>query len=113
MGVLSNPSISLGAAGRSGGHSARVVFRRLGVPVLETDRDYAWCFGCSFDGANLGIRNAKMEDVPMADTRDAAPQRSAEFASLWSWSVELFAHRWDKHMRIRALFKLFQRKAVL
>ena len=29
----------------------------------------------------------------MADTRDAAPQRSAEFASLWSWSVELFAHR--------------------
>ena len=54
-----------------------------------------------------------MEDVPMADTRDAAPQRSAEFALLWSWSVELLAHRWDKHMRIRALFKLFQRKAVL
>jgi len=82
MGVLSDPSISLGAAGRSGDHSARVVFRRLGVPVLETDGDYAWCFGCSFDGANLGIRHAKMEGVPMADTRDAAPPSSAKFFSL-------------------------------
>ena len=113
MGVLLDPSISWGATACSGGHSACVVFRQLGVPVLETDEDYVWCFGCSFDGANLGIRRAKMEGMPMADTRDAAPQGSAEFASLWSWSVELFAHRWDKHMRIRALFKLFQRKAVL
>jgi hypothetical protein len=113
MGVLLDPSISWGATACSGGHSACVVFRQLGVPVLETDEDYVWCFGCSFDGANLGIRRAKMEGMPMADTRDAAPQRSAEFASLWSWSVELVAHRWDKHMRIRALFKLFQRKAVL
>ena len=78
--------------------------------------DYAWCFQwlcyCRTRArANL-FRNAKMEDVPMADTQDAAPQASAEFASLWSRSGEP-AHRWDKHMIIRAVFKLFQRKAVL
>ena len=54
--------------------------------------DYAWCFGCSFDGANLGIRRAKMEGVPMADTRDAAPQGSAEFAS---FVVTALAHMAD------------------
>jgi len=81
MGVLLDPSISWGATACSGGHSACVVFRQLGVPVLETDEDHVWCFGCSFDGANLGIRRAKMEGMPMADTRDAAPQGSAKFAS--------------------------------
>jgi len=77
--------------------------------------DYAWCFGCSFDGANLGIRHAKMEGVPMADTRDAAPPSSAKFFSLRCGHGVVIetAHRWDKHMIIRAVFKLFQRKAVL
>ena len=118
MGVLSDPSISWGATACSGSHPARVVFRRLIGLVLETICQITrgvfngLCYCRIRARANL-FRNAKMEDVPMADTRDAAPQRSAEFASLWSWSVELVAHRWDKHMRIRALFKLFQRKAVL
>ena len=102
MGVLLDPSISWGATACSGGHSACVVFRQLGVPVLETDEDYVWCFGCSFDGANLGIRHAKMEGVPMADTRDAAPPSSAKFFSLRCGHGVVIepAHRWDKHMII-------------
>ena len=114
MGVLSDPSISWGATACSGGDPARVVFRPLIVLVLETLCQITRGVFLLQNSARANLfRNAKMEDVPMADTRDAAPQRSAEFASLWSWSVELVAHRWEKHMRIRALFKLFQRKAVL
>jgi len=56
-----------------------------------------------------------MEGVPMADTRDAAPPSSAKFFSLRCGHGVVIepAHRWDKRMIIRAVFKLFQRKAVL